>query len=424
VVDERGAPPLRIELSPAITLRGAVGGLAAAQLGGVRIAASSGGAWAATATDPEGAFRLDGLGPGEWVVTATTAADGGSVSELVTISGPEPPFLELTFETGYALYGSVRSVGGSLADARLRLRGWDGAQRETRGDAHGVYRFERLAAGGYALQAEHAEGSTQLALEITGDSYLDVEIDHHGFEGHAVDSGGAPLADVRVVVSFAGATGIPVALATTGADGTFRGELGSGRYRLSASKEGWSSAVLDFEQPRDEPLLVVLEPGRDVIVRGLPGPATFRTAWAESAPGVHHTLRPENLDTGAFRLRGLPSDARFLWLNGLDGWLRVAYRGESEIFVDRSAHGTVVLNGLDDGLSGRSLTILDESGHPWIPPNQQALRPLTVAARELALPAGRWRLVIGSASGSATELPVAVGADTITTVEVPAEVSR
>jgi hypothetical protein len=112
-------------------------------------------------------------------------------------------------------------------------------------DARGRFTVEGLLPGRYRVEVAH-DGFQPLGVEVTlgpGERRdVGVVTMAEGFpvRGRVVDQTGAPIEGARV---SAGAGGLPAAV--TDAAGQFTLSLAPGRYRVTASAEGWGTASAD-----------------------------------------------------------------------------------------------------------------------------------------------------------------------------------
>jgi hypothetical protein len=300
-------------------------------------------------TDRNGAFRLGPLPPGRYRVTA--AHEGLILRRTESIDvepGATPAPIALDLLHGARLTGRVAGPNGApLTGARVRCAGADVEELAVRPGALPLAaEAAALPAGaaGALLSAQSAvvDGRGRFALEglppgryridVTRDGYqaLAVEVKlgagerrdlgalalAEGFpvRGRVLDQAGAPIEGAHVTVTGTGA--LPSAI--TDAAGQFSLALAPGRYRVTASAEGWGSASADAAaeaggaKPSLELRLSRADASLDGMVRDAEGRPLARARLtarpaAASAPG-DPSLAAATADAGGhFHMARLPS---------------------------------------------------------------------------------------------------------------------
>jgi hypothetical protein len=206
-----------------------------------------------TTTDSDGRYLFDQIPVGTHPAIITTPA--GYTLDLVpppvvVPAGSEDPIGDVDFRLAESpdLSGAVRSNGAGVAGVTVTAVGPGGVTLTRVTDASGAYSFPRLAAGDYEITMTPPSGfvaaspvtrSEQVAA--TDIANVDFELARLGaIDGTVRDAGGAPVADVVVTVTGAGA---PQQL-TSDADGTFGlGALPPGTYTLTVVPPTGSSVV-------------------------------------------------------------------------------------------------------------------------------------------------------------------------------------
>jgi hypothetical protein len=227
-----------------------------------------------SAPQHDGVFRVEHLGPGDWMLVAT-ASGGKAVSHTVTIEpGDVEVIQDFEFGTGFRLAGRVLRTGPTGAEPALahqivamETRAGGGGVSMT--DQDGRFVVEGLAAGSYRLLVTavgrvlpHVE-----TVEVEGDTEILIELRESHLAGRVVDgtSGDAVAGATLALRSEGDASryfGTSGELPTSDASGHFRLTASPGRYRLSVSKDGFasSSTEIELEEGSDlEGLEIVLD---------------------------------------------------------------------------------------------------------------------------------------------------------------------
>ncbi len=262
-------------LDRAATLAGLVVDRAGAPVAGAELRASATelwpGGWPRAWTDPQGRFRFTHL-PARAAGVVLASLDGYRSSETAIVTpalGEAAPPLRLVLEPGEAVaVGRVVGPGGApLEGVSVRLVGGS-ADRRTRSDPDGRFRFAALAPGSYRLLAQlPGFGPVERGL-VAGPQAADwgtLALEPAvTLAGRVTDGEGRPLERALVFLRPV-RKGVPhfdrTAALRTDADGRFRfadltrGEL----YFVSVTLTGYADVELEeVEVPRAEPLVVVL----------------------------------------------------------------------------------------------------------------------------------------------------------------------
>jgi protocatechuate 3,4-dioxygenase beta subunit len=262
-------------LDRAATLAGLVVDPAGAPVSGAELWATSRtelwpGGWPRAWTDSQGRFRFTHL-PARAAGVVLASRDGYRSSETAIVTpapGEAARPLRLVLEPGEAVaVGRMVGPGGApLEGVSVRLVGGS-ANRRTRSDPDGRFRFAALAPGSYRLLAE-LPGFGPVERELVAGPQADwgtLELEPAvTLAGRVTDGDGRPL-ERALVFLVPARKGVPhfdrTAAVRTDADGRFRfADLTRGeRYAVAVTLTGYAAVELEeVEVPRAEPLVVVL----------------------------------------------------------------------------------------------------------------------------------------------------------------------
>jgi protocatechuate 3,4-dioxygenase beta subunit len=192
-------------------------------------------------------YRIAGLHPGTWEVTASTS-DGRSAHGSVVIEpGMDQATLDLEWPAGYTLSGRILVDRAPLADAFISLQlipatpFMGGGSPQTAWD--GSFRITGLAPGRYRLWISSRSGlSRSEELEISGDREINLEISTGSLAGEVLSAAGQPVAGA--LVSLEGdVPGGAGSMLRSDEQGRFEaGRLATGSYRVTVQKAGFAAA--------------------------------------------------------------------------------------------------------------------------------------------------------------------------------------
>lgn len=241
---------LRLELAPGGVVLGRVLGLDPGEVGNLEVEARGPGPFRHGQVSAAGSYRIEGLSPGDWLVTAEVRGSGRRAQARVSLREGEAEIRrDLELGAGLTVEGRVRENGSPLVDAEVTLFGPTGSLvASLRTDRSGSFRVEGLEPGTHSLevasfgrQLRHAE-----TLTIERDRSFDIELATGSLAGRVVDATGSPVAGARILLEpLAGpAEGGAPRWLTTEADGSFRVlRVPAGRYRATARAPGDPSAA-------------------------------------------------------------------------------------------------------------------------------------------------------------------------------------
>lgn len=258
---------LELRLSPETTavLTGRLTGLPPEELTGATIEAmSSGGYYIKSGrVERDGAYRIDDLEPGEWVVSAGTGS-GRQVEGRVRIEpGATAATLDLDFAAGLMLSGRVLVDGSPTGGANVMAGNQDapGSGRLTRTAYDGSFILRDLPPGPLTVGVIGAPGISAIRkLQLDENREITIEITTGTFKATVLSATGEPLEgavatleprDPDIQVPFAAVS------ARSGPDGTLdAGRLAPGTYRMEIRRDGF--------QPRQE--TVEIRPGGATVM--------------------------------------------------------------------------------------------------------------------------------------------------------------
>lgn len=280
-------------------------------------------------TESDGTFRLDGLGPGDFVVEVHESRRVGRSVRIRLVPGESRTDVTVELDAGLSISGRVtgpdgRGVAAAHVTASLHV---GGSPLETSSSPDGSFRFDGLLPGRYGLvavtrQAARAQKWTNVDADITGFGLTlqpGVVV-----RGQVVSAAGAPIAGARVMAATepadAGWIGRTTPSVTSGPDGRFQLHgLEAGRVAVRAEKSDEGSAQWTEKLPAGSvrEVLLRLESGASLagIVRfpdGAPAPGAVVYAAYSRLNSFVTGQDPERLapravagPDGRYHLRGL-----------------------------------------------------------------------------------------------------------------------
>jgi len=251
--------------------------------------------------DYEGAYRVEGVGPGDWVVLAVLDSGGPRAMEQVSVEpGAREVNLDLDLGGGSALTGRVLLAGQPLSGASVMLSGAGSSLGFGTTDQRGEFRIEGLEAGTYTLQVRSPGGITTLhreEMEIDGDRDVTVLVRTADVRGRVVDGAtGAPLAAAEMhLLDAAEENGFGRGhwtAARSDESGVFTlSGIPDGSYRLRAEKGGYAAAesAVEVADGLDvDGVELALQPAGGLVleVRSALGPPPARVLVAALDPAT------------------------------------------------------------------------------------------------------------------------------------------
>jgi len=218
-----------------------------------------------TATqDPSGAFRIDGLGPGDWTVTAHDFG-GRRAEQIVTLAPGDEAAVELSFEEGLHLTGWMTVAGQPPGGGNVALVSGNIYPRWTDLDRDGRFELLGVQPGVYNLliRVPGAAGVNagtvyQRQVELREDEELRLDLESPAvLTGVVTDSEGRPLAGAFLLTVQTGTDAIGQSAVLSGqgmagttltdADGRFELRSAPGSYDLQIVREGFETLIVPVE---------------------------------------------------------------------------------------------------------------------------------------------------------------------------------
>ncbi len=329
-----------------------------------------------TTTDAEGRFRVEGLAPGSYTLTASHP-DWTEETERVELK-EQASTVEIRLGRGGAIAGSVVAGGRGVAGAAVSLSAAGQASRGPFGggggrtavtDEGGRFRFDTLTAGRYSLVAS-LRSQTSATVEAVlqgGESSPDVMLVlAEGATIRGTVAGLAENARGNVMVSANGPEEY-FANTRTGGDGSFEltgAPKGPISLRASAGDFGSSmrsatAQVVIAEGQTEATAEIVFESGFRVegqVTRGgRPVTDAMVSAMPEGGPGRMASDRTD--ETGSFTLEGLQEGNYTFMASSMGGGapIRKTAKVAGDMTVDLEAPPAKIAGRIVEAESGRPL---------------------------------------------------------------------
>ncbi len=171
-----------IELTATGAVTGRLEGLSLADLSKVRIDA---GALLDIGTiDFQGDYRIEGLLPGAWAVTAEIPGSGRQATGTVRLEKDQPEaHLDLDFGAGFTLSGEVVATAGPVAGATVTAFGPDGVSAWAETDEAGSFQLSGLPGGDYVVEVAVLSRSIKRRQPVSLDTDRNIIIDLSAADG-------------------------------------------------------------------------------------------------------------------------------------------------------------------------------------------------------------------------------------------------
>lgn len=279
-----------------------------------------------TSSDAEGSYDLLNLAAGKLALAAAAKGYIAGDTRIVDVAdGQVLDHIDLQLQRGATIEGVVLTASGSAAtSARVSLLSKRSMHTMlalevtgfARTDGDGRFRLEGVPLGVQSVSADQ-DGFLRAQRELTiqpGINRLDLRLgEGSAVSGHVTDSGGRPLAGAAVSLLTAG-PGI-AREEMSDSSGAFRfAGLETGRYQLTARKDGFSSARQDVEiaaRPLDN-IELRLSEGGGVIAGRIIGAnaqelAQVRISAVKRPLDSLDAMRDGRVNGDAYRIEGVYS---------------------------------------------------------------------------------------------------------------------
>jgi len=245
---------LKVALGTGAAIAGTISGVAPETLPSVEVRAFDGRGNDATATvDRQGAYKLSGILPGTWNVTASIASTGQQTRGQVAVETGSPEArLDLQFGGGLTLSGHAvqgdQPVKGAVLYARgtnVDHSGWG------RTDADGAFRMEGLEPGTYTVELRVWETglSYDQSVDLTASKDVTLTVPTAKVVGRIVDGADRrPIAGVTLTLGHAGENAAVGAIMARGATSDLNGRfelanVSDGDWTINAAKTGYAAGT-------------------------------------------------------------------------------------------------------------------------------------------------------------------------------------
>ena len=344
-----------------------------------------------TRTDGNGAFRIDHLTTGSWMLMLMDAANPmAPTTASVVIKDGETTQHDFTKKQGgVQVGGGVSKDGKPLANAPVILMGGSAGMRMSATDENGRFTFEGLDPGDYTVLVQGSflgSGATSRKVTVGSDGKVpevNLELSSAKIEGDVVDAdSGKGVSGAQVVLT----SGSAVAGSAEELMGTMRGQaltderghfvindVAEGSFTLKATATGWSPATLDGVASGARTVRVEMRRGVEIVVTVTgPDDAPVANATVQSVDAAGNasivfdmTMSSITREDGTARLRLTPG--RYVLKVTASGLLPAQVEvdtsaGPAAVRLDAGA--TLQLHVTDGAapVAGAKVTLLDDAG--------------------------------------------------------------
>lgn len=366
---------------------------------------------------PNGAFVLDGVSPGNWLLTARSEGSGRQAQDVVAIAaGDTEVTASLDFET-LTIEGEVTRSGEPLAGALVFASPIDasyGGRAET--NYAGAFSISGLAPGHYRVAARYRALTKQLSEPVEAGASVALDLGGVRVTGFVHDARGHGLGGASLVLSAASSTsarGRATANQTQSfPNGSFHFEgVDPGSYSLSAALPGYADANVDVNITGDASTggidLTLARTGRTLRVAAAAEPGRQRLGYLQinvSQPGGAPIASGVYSNAYDGALVELPEDASRVVLFVSSPGYPTASRsidvsGRESVLLTLAAPSTLELDAsyVWSGPFRVALVGADGARYTWLTPSGDLADSFSIqssSSRLTALPPGVWRLSV------------------------------
>lgn len=283
LLTDRSVRGIEIRLDPGRVLHGRIRGLAAKDLAEVRIYPEPD-----EPVNSRGEFRIPGLKPGDWIVTAESGNRKVEAKGTLTEGSGEATF-DLEFRPGLPLSGQILRAGKPVSDGMAQAQILSGppgslSWKQVVVNARGEFRFEDLPPGIYRVGIfDLSRGSLlhEQEVELREGRHLQIELRTGSVSGRVVVAGtdSQPAAWAYVTLwrpeILEGKYPIGAGATNSDAQGMFTIEdVAVGSYSITVKKDGYRTveATLQVEEGGTAEIQMAMESTavRSICVPGTP----------------------------------------------------------------------------------------------------------------------------------------------------------
>lgn len=249
---------VEVKLATGGTIVGQLKGLDFTELSQVRILAARRGDGRTGRVAPDGSYRIENVGSGEYQVMASVRGERQAQGTVTLEPGQTEARLDLDFAEGLVLTGRVTRNGEPAKGNIVTLDG--PSERFIETDHEGRFRFDGLEPGRYELSvmSRKMESAYKETLELARDEDVEIRLATAALAGRVVDSSDrSPIAGATVTI-LAGDGSEDVTFFTpesrTDSEGGFRlPDVPEGRWKVRAVLAGYGPGEVDVHVDASSP---------------------------------------------------------------------------------------------------------------------------------------------------------------------------
>ncbi|HEY5945886.1 MAG TPA: carboxypeptidase regulatory-like domain-containing protein [Kofleriaceae bacterium] len=230
-------------------------------------------------TDATGAYRAEGLPPGEVQFFASSAEHKAfAIPKNVKVAAGEDKLVDVELDLAGRVKGIVVDESGKpVPGVYVRLLNDEGDMGESMANAKGEFDAGSMSGGEYRASVYPSPMAGQPFEPAAGDAFmikvpsdgevtgvkLAIKYETFTISGRVVDDAGGPVADVHIEAIGRGKPGIDLPSIMSSADGTFRiRNLARGSYALHAhGSDGSEGDALNIAAGAENVIIKLMRPG-------------------------------------------------------------------------------------------------------------------------------------------------------------------